>query len=260
MNTLLLVDTSILLHKAIYVQAYDGDPVYTFWEYIKSLKKITNPDHIVFCLDDVKMTWRHKLYLPYKAQRPEKTEEFKTFKDYIEGRIKKKYLYEVATDYESDDFIGSLAMQYPGRVYIASSDLDLSQLVSDRITMLKFKKGKYEEDRFISNGYEVVTPSYIVNRFGVYPSQIPAYKALAGDSSDNIKLPIRGLGGVAASKMLLLYDDIPGIYKHLEDEDFIFPKFKEGLIEHKDQVDLFLELTNIKKNLCTSSLSKILKK
>lgn len=258
---LLLIDTSIFLHKSIYVEQYsDGDPVFTFWEHIKSLKKITNPDHIVFTLDDVRQTFRHKMYLPYKAQRPEKTEEFRAFKNYIEGQIKRKYLYEVATNYESDDFIGSLAVQYPGRVYIASADLDLSQLVNERVTMLKPKKGKYAEDRIIANGYEVVSPSYVVNRFGIYPEQIPEYKALAGDSSDNIKLPIKGLGGVAAAKMLIMYDSIEGIYENLDNEEFILPKFKDGLLEHKAQVDLFLKLTTIKKDLCTQSLQKILSK
>jgi DNA polymerase-1 len=257
---LLIVDTSIFLHKAIYVEEYGGDSVYTFWEYIKMLKRITKSKHVVFTLDETKRTFRHKLYLPYKAQRPEKTEEFQAFKKHIESKIKHEYLYEVSTEYESDDYVGSLAKQYPGKVYIASADLDLSQLVDDRVTMLKPTKNKYDPEKPVNPGFEVVTPSYVVNRLGVYPYQVPDWKALAGDTSDNIKLPIKGLGDVAASKMLILYDNIEGIYNNLEDEDFPCPKFKEDLIKNKPLVELFLKLTTIKCDLECSSLSKILDK
>lgn len=228
-----------------------------FWEYIKTLKVVSKCDQLVFTLDGTKRTFRHKLYLPYKAQRPSKTDEFQAFKKHIEKEIKKKYLYEQNDEYESDDFIASLANQYKGKVVIASADLDLSQLVNDRVTMLKPSKNKWDPDKPVNPGFEVVNPSYVVNRFGVYPEQIPDWKAIAGDSSDNIKLPIRGLGDVAATKLLLMYKDIQGIYDNLDDEDFPCPKFKEGLVQYKHLVDLFLQLTTIKKDLPCQSLSKI---
>jgi DNA polymerase I len=256
---LLLIDTSIFLHKSLYVEEYGGDPVYTFWEYCKVIQRITKAKHTVYTLDGTKRTFRHKLYLPYKAQRPEKTEEFQAFKNHIESEIKHKHLHEFSLDYESDDFVGSLATQYDGQVFIASADLDLSQLVNDRVTMLKPSKNKYHPDKPVNPGFEVVTPSYVINRMGVYPHQIPDWKALAGDSSDNIKLPIKGLGDVAASKMLILYDNIDGIYKAIEDndEDFPCPKFKDGLVTNKPLVELFLKLTTIKCDLPCTSLSKI---
>ncbi len=258
MKILLLIDTSIFLHRSIYVEDYGGDPVWTFWQYVKSLKTVSKADEVIFTLDDTKMTFRHKLYLPYKAQRPDKTEEFKAFKDCVEGQIKRKYLWEGCKDFESDDYIGSLAVQYPGKVFIGSADLDLSQLVNDRITMLKPTKNKWDPEKPVNVGFEVVSPSYVVNRYGIFPDQIPDYKALAGDASDNIKLPIKGLGGVAAAKLLIMYDNIQGIYNHLDDEDFILPKFKEGLLQHKKQVDLFLQLTTIRKDLTCKSLERVL--
>jgi DNA polymerase-1 len=259
MKALLVVDVSIFLHKAIYSENYGIDPVWTFHEYIKTLKVVSKCDQLVFTLDGTKRTFRHKLYLPYKAQRPEKTDEFQAFKKYIEKEIKKKYLYEQDDEYESDDFIGSLASQYPGKVYIASSDLDLSQLVDDRVVQLKPSKNKYDPEKPVNPGFEVVTPSYTLNRMGVYPHQIPTWKALAGDASDNIKLPIKGLGDVAATKMLILYDDLDGIYKAIEDNDpdFPCPKFKDDLIKYKSLVELFLKLTTIKVDLECNSLLKI---
>jgi len=258
-KVLLLIDTSIFLHKAIHVEEYGGDPVYTFWEYIKVLKRITKPDYTIFTLDDTKRTFRHNLYLPYKAQRPEKTEEFRSFKTFIEDRIRRSELYEVSKDYESDDYIGSLATQFNGKVYIASSDLDLSQLVNDRVVQLKPSKNKYDPEKPVNPGFEVVTSNYTLNRMGVYPHQIPTWKALAGDASDNIKLPIKGLGDVAATKMLILYDDLDGIYKAIEDNDpdFPCPKFKDDLIKYKSLVELFLKLTTIKVDLECNSLLKI---
>lgn len=244
--TLLLIDTSIFLHKSIYVEQYDGDPVWTFFDHIKDLKVISKADEVIFTFDGTKPTFRHKMFSGYKAQRPEKTEEFKQFKDYIEDRIRRNYLYEFQENYESDDLIGSHAVKYKGRVFIGSTDLDLSQLVNDRVTMLKPRKGKWTPEVHITTGYENITPSYVINRYGVSPDQIPDFKALSGDSSDNYKLPIKGMGQVAAAKLLIIYDSLEGIYEHIDDEDFILPKFRDSLKENKDQAFFFKKLATIR--------------
>lgn len=244
--TLLLIDTSIFLHKSIYVEQYDGDPVWTFFKHVNDLVKVSKPEHIIYTLDGTKPTFRHQALPSYKAHRPEKTDEFKAFKDCIERRIKRKHLYEFQEDYESDDLIATHASNYTGRVYIGSSDLDLSQLVSNRVTMLKPRKAQWHPEASPSTAFENVTPSYIVSRYGIYPNQIPDYKALSGDSSDNYKLPIKGLGGVAASKLLLIYDNLEGIYDHLDDEDFILPKFREGLRVNRDMAFFLKDIATVR--------------
>lgn len=240
-DTLLLIDCSIFLHKA-----FDGkdivNPVKKFFENYKTLLRVINKSvsKVIWCLDGNSRTFRHKKYAPYKAHRPEKTQEFRDFKEYIERILKRDYTVALHNDYEADDCVSTLARAFDGDVIIASADLDQCQLVSDTITMYK---------PLSPTEYEIVTPGYVLSRYGLYPSQIADLKALAGDKSDNIKLPIKLLGNVKGALMLGLYDTIEGIYEAIEGDYFIFSKFTDQLLTHKAQVLLFQELTTLNKDV-----------
>ena len=52
------------------------------------------------------------------------------------------------------------------------------QLVSDKVTVLYTKRGVTE--------VEVITPETLMSNYNLCPSQVIEYKALRGDSSDNI--------------------------------------------------------------------------
>jgi len=239
--TLLLVDTSIYLHKA-----FDGvserDPVKRFFDNFKLLLRIVGEPvtKVIWCLDGDSRTFRHKMYLPYKAQRPEKTQEFIDFKAYIEKELKQKFTVALHPEYEADDCIAYLAKSYKGKVFIASADLDQSQLVGGNIKMLKV---------YNQNSYEHVDEKYVMNRYGIRPDQIPDFKALAGDKSDNIKLPIKGIGAIKAACILILYGSISGMYDAIEVGDFLYPKLSAELLLYKKLVYTFLELTSLDKSV-----------
>jgi DNA polymerase-1 len=218
------------------------DPVQRFWNNFKLLLRIVGEpvSKVIWCMDGDSKTFRHKKYLPYKAQRPEKTQEFIDFKAYIEKELKQKFIVALNNEYEADDCIAYLAKTYRGKVFIASADLDQSQLVGDNIKMLKV---------FNQNSYEHVDENYVVHRYGIYPVQIPELKALAGDKSDNIKLPIRGIGGIKAAMILLAHGSIDGMYDAIEDGTFLFPKIADELLTYKKLVYLFLELTSLDKEV-----------
>lgn len=239
--TLLLIDTSIYLHKA-----FDGshrkDPIKRFFDNYKLLLKIVGEpvDKVIWCLDGDSRTFRHKMYMPYKAHRPEKTQEFIDFKAYIEIELKKKFTVALHPEFEADDCVAYLASSYKGKVFIASADLDQCQLVNDNITMLKV---------FNQNSYERVDEKYVLNRYGIYPCQIPDFKALSGDKSDNIKLPIRGIGLIKAAMILILYESIDGMYDAIEEGTFIYPRLQQELLNNKKLVRLFQQLTCLDKEV-----------
>ena len=207
--TLLIIDTSIYLHKG-----FDGkdtrDHVKRFWFNYDHLRKVAGPQvkEVIWCLDSDTPTFRHIQYPPYKAQRSEKTQEFKDFKTSIEADLMKRHKAIIKEGWEADDLIFTIAKQYKGKVIIASTDLDQSQTVSRNIMMYKLNN---------EHAYENVTPEYVVRRYGILPWQIPHYKALSGDKSDNIKLRVRGLGPLAAATLLILYGSLDGIYKVIEE-------------------------------------------
>ena len=54
------------------------------------------------------------------------------------------------------------------------------------------------------------------NKYGLSPVQLISYKALVGDASDNIP-GVRGIGDKTAVKLLQQFDDLEGIYSHIEE-------------------------------------------
>lgn len=85
---------------------------------------------------------------------------------------------------EADDSIGYMVDSLAGkgeRIVILSGDMDLCQLVDD-------SKDVVVCNREMELGFErVFKESDIFKEYGMYPDGIALYKALAGDSSDNVK-------------------------------------------------------------------------
>src|SRR5207247_10699799 len=84
-----------------------------------------------------------------------------------------------AAGYEADDFLAA-AVAYEeargGSVLVASGDRAAFQLVSDRTIVLQPLRGVSEIAR--------IGPAEVRERYGVDPSQVPAFIALRGDPSD----------------------------------------------------------------------------
>lgn len=78
---------------------------------------------------------------------------------------------------ECDDYIAIISKKYDGEVFISSTDTDFYQLVNDRIKIIKFRGENtiFVDERFIDE------------KFSILPSDFALYKALIGDTADNIK-------------------------------------------------------------------------
>jgi len=113
------------------------------------------------------------------------------------------------TDAEADDVIAALAATCPARdVLIASMDQDYYQLVRDRgpghgaVRILNTARRA---------GNRLIGPAEVKAAHGVTPAQFADYRALAGDTSDNIP-GVRGVGAKTAAALLdggLTLDDLP---------------------------------------------------
>src|SRR5262245_28987003 len=113
--------------------------------------------------------------------------------------------------YEADDFMAAAAIaetRRGGRSLLLTTDRDAYQLVSDSVTVLAPRAGVRALVR--------VGPAQVVERMGVLPEQVPDFKALAGDSSDNIP-GAKGIGPKAASSLLLKYGTLEAVLEARSD-------------------------------------------
>lgn len=135
---------------------------------------------------------RRSMFADYKAGRDKVPELYVEFNKAMET-VKQQFLAvgasAVQQQYrEADDVLAYLALNLPCPVVISSVDNDLAVLQSDRIKT------------YIGNNENY-------NKYGLWPAKyISLYKALVGDSSDNIK-GVKGFGDVAFQKLYTVFGE-----------------------------------------------------
>ena len=135
---------------------------------------------------------------------------------------------------EADDIIGYLSIfitekNKDGQVFIMSADTDYMQLVNDRVKIYSPTKKKiYHIDD-------------VIKELGVHPSNYILYKALVGDTSDNIP----GVHGVGEKNINKLFDFL----ESPEEKDLNY------LFEYCQNTDkksvLYNRILNVRKNVET---------
>ncbi len=123
---------------------------------------------------------------------------------------------------------------------ILTSDLDLLQLVSPITEVELFSQ------YWAKRSFDVKAAK---RRFGgLSPENIPDYKALVGDTSDNLP-GVPGIGDVSATALLGEYGNLDKVYGDLDAiSELPFPGAKrvsQLLAEHREQAFLMRTLTTI---------------
>ena len=89
-------------------------------------------------------------------------------------------------------------------------------------------------------------PARVFERYGLEPQQMIDFKALKGDTTDNIP-GIPGVGEKTAAKLVQDYGSVDGIYAEL---DSVQPeKLRAKLAEHRDDVFQWRELVTVRPDL-----------
>lgn len=218
-KVVVLLDAHAILHRGYHAMAHfatrDGRPTGALYGFITMVLKIYDdikPDQIAACFDLPKPTFRHTTYEGYKAGR-QKTD------DSLVDQIKEAYkLCEALSipvytseGFEADDLLGTISEQLKKekdtRVIIASGDMDTFQLIDrDQVVVYTLRKG---------NETAIFNEDAVMERYGFPPKNIPDYKGLAGDPSDNI-IGISGIGDKTATDLIKKYGSIEGIYTMLK--------------------------------------------
>jgi DNA polymerase-1 len=139
---------------------------------------------VVVVFDARGPSFRHELYGDYKAGREAQPEDLSAQIPVVRELVEAHRIPILEVPgFEADDVIATLVEQAPAeaRVSIVSTDKDLMQLVSQRVTLLDGVKDR----RF--------GPAEVEERFGVPPERILDLRSLVGDPSDNIP-GVKGIG------------------------------------------------------------------
>lgn len=221
MKKLILVDGSGLIYRGFYaVPPFFKSPtgvqtnaVFGFTSIILTLLKTQKPDYLAVLFDKKGPTFRHKAYEAYKATRVKAPQELYDQIPLVKEVVEAFGIPGFEADgFEADDIAATIAKKLSEEndvhVLIATGDFDLFQLAAPHVSILAPTKGFKEA--------EVFGVAQIEEKYGLSPGQIPDYKGLAGDHSDNIP-GIYGIGEKGAKGLLKKYRDLDGIYGHISE-------------------------------------------
>lgn len=179
---------------------------------IEVIKKL-EPDYIAIAWD-IKGTStgkRSEIFADYKAGRTKPPDDFYAQLPILHELLESFGwpLYEL-DQYEADDIMGTVALLAAEKdieTCIVTGDYDMLQLISPSTHIYITKKGSelvyYDDEAFQA-------------KYGVRVDQFVHYKALVGDTSDNIP-GVRKIGPKAAESLLTKYDNLDGIYDHIDE-------------------------------------------
>ncbi|WP_251912160.1 DNA polymerase I [Lactobacillus paragasseri] len=246
---LLLIDGNSVAFRAFYAlyrqldrfTSPDGlhtNAIFTFKNMLDAIMKQTDPSNVLVAFDAGKVTFRTKMYQDYKGGRQKTPSELSEQLPVIREMLKDLGIksYELK-NYEADDIIGTLSKMGEKAGYtvdIVTGDRDLTQLASDKTTVLITKNGVGDTEAY--------TPEHMKEVNGVTPTEFIDMKALMGDNSDNYP-GVTKVGPKTASRLIQKYGSVEKLYEHVD--EMKKSKLKENLINDKDKAFLAKKLATI---------------
>lgn len=235
MKKFFILDGNALLHRAWHaippLTTNDGlvvNAVYGFANVIEKLREQYKPDYFAVAWDLPGGTFRHEAFDEYKAHRKKKEPELYAQIPMIKEMLEFYGIKSIEKEgLEADDLIGVLSKKVASediKVTIITGDYDSLQLVDDNIEVLAFIRGVSKT--------KVFGRKEVKEKFGIWPEQMIDYKAMAGDSSDNIP-GFKGIGAKTAVKLLDEYKSLDGVFKALHDD--LLPKKMIKYFEGKEE-------------------------
>lgn len=202
--SLMLLDTYGLVYRAFFalpgLTTSKGVPINAAYGFTMMLNKLIadeKPTHVIAAFDKGMPVDRVALYKEYKAQRTAMPDELRGQFGLVRRILAVHRIPVIEMEgQEADDVIATLARQAEEageQTIVVTGDLDLLQIVDDRTTVLTTRRGITELGRY--------DPAAVRERFGLDPAQLPDYRGLKGDPSDNLP-GIPGVGEKTASKLL----------------------------------------------------------
>ncbi len=226
-------------------QTSSGEPtagIYGFATVLMRLLESDRPDYIAVAFDTGK-TFRDELFPEYKATRAKMPDDLRPQIERIRQMVDAFNIPRLEMEgFEADDVLGSIAKQAAAQglgVKIITGDRDLLQLVGDHIIVNLPEGGK------LADAKDYITDDDVRSKFGVPARLVVDYKALVGDTSDNIP-GVKGVGEKTAQALFETFSSLDEIYAHL---DQVPPKIRAKLEENREMAYLSQNLAQIRTDL-----------
>lgn len=220
MERLLLVDGSNLLFQMFFgmparINAPDGHPIQGTLGFVGALLKMlrmVQPTHAAVIFDGECDNPRRALDASYKADREDYSQAaaeenpFAQLPDIYRALTFLKIPAYETTDRETDDYMASYAaFRGDMELIIASFDSDYFQLIDERTKILRYRGEKTV----------LCDRAYLDARFHIVPEVYADFKALTGDSADNIP-GVPQVGPKTAAALLKAFGSLEGILAHVD--------------------------------------------
>lgn len=246
----IIIDANAVLHRSFHalppLSTKKGKLINAVYGFVTTLLKAIRefkPDYIAVAFDRKAPTFRHDQYEQYKAKRVKAPQEFYDQIPLAHQVLDALRIPVFEMDkYEADDIIGTMAAENEKKDVeniIVTGDMDTLQLIDDHTKVYTLRRGlsdtvTYDEDM-------------VKQRYGLVPSQMIDFKAIAGDPSDNIP-GVKGIGEKGAIDLLKEYKTLEGIYEAIEqkgDKVKIKPRNLKLLKEQKKEAFMSKKLATI---------------
>jgi DNA polymerase I len=245
---LILIDAHSLIYRAFFalppMSTSSGEVTNAVYGFTSMLAIVlaSRPEFAAACFDVAGPTFRSEEYAEYKQGRRPMPDDLRPQLQLVRDVLAALRIptYEVP-GFEADDVIGALSLQAERQnlqTTIVSGDLDCLQLVSDSVDALVPRRGI--TDTFVYG------PDQVRQRYGLEPAQLIDYKALRGDTSDNVP-GVPGVGEKTASKLIQDFGSVEALLERLD--ELPDGRVKTALREHADQVRLGKRIVTIARDV-----------
>jgi len=247
MPRLFLIDSFGFIFRAYHARARSGAPpmrtstglqteaVFIFNNMLRKLAKQYEPAYMAAVFESQEPTLRLQEFAEYKANRvetpPDLLEQIPAVRRLLEAM---RIPVVESAGYEADDVIGTLARraeQSGCEVVIVSSDKDMMQLVTERVSMLNPAK---DDERY--------DPAKVKEFLGVRPDQVTDLLALKGDTVDNIP-GAPGIGDKGAKDLIERFGSVEAAMEHAAEVER--KSYRESLQNHVEQIRMSKRLATI---------------
>lgn len=241
---LIILDGSSIIYRAFFalppLTTVDGTPTNAVYGYTMMLLRVLDdekPDVALLAFEGGR-TFRHTEFTGYKAQRP-RTPDDLAVQTPIARAVTEAFRIPILQypGYEADDVIGTIscrAREAGYDVLVVTGDLDALQLVNDRVRVLVNRRGVTDA--------QVYDEQAVEERYGLKPALLPDFKALKGDTSDNIP-GIPGVGDKTATALLQQYGSLESLLEHAE--QVTAARVRANLVEGRQDAALYKRLATI---------------
>ncbi len=244
---LFLIDSFGFIFRAYHARARSGAPpmrtstglsteaVYIFNNMVRKLAKQYTPEYIAAIFESSEPTHRVQEFAEYKANRSEMPPDLRDQIPHVRRVLEAMKIPILEyRGFEADDVIGTLARRAESQgldVVIVSSDKDMLQLVTGRVSMLNPAKDD-----------EWYDPEKVKTFLGVHPGQVADLLALKGDAIDNIP-GAPGIGDKGAKDLIERFGSLEAVLERAAEVER--KMYRESLQNNVERIRMSKRLATI---------------